>query len=153
MAGTLVLVAALLPAASRAVDERANCFDDPFVQVTDGLPDCPPQAGPRITREEMRAQAHGRTERGTSCYLSGRCRLPNAYLYDREIIPRVRQAIRYDGRFEGTSVWALGQRRWVTLSGCVRSADEAVEIERLVGRVDDVEAVINELVVMPPAAR
>ena len=70
-----------------------------------------------ITPAEMRAEAHARTERGTRCFESGRCRLPNSYLYDKEIIPRVAKAITADGRFAGTSVWAEGQRRWVTLEG------------------------------------
>jgi osmotically-inducible protein OsmY len=95
----------------------------------------------------MRAQAHVRAERGTSCFLSGRCRLPNAYQYDKEIIPRLKKAIDADGHFAGTSVWVLGQRRWVWLKGCVASKSDAVALEKLVKRVDDVEAVIDELVV------
>ena len=41
----------------------------------------------------MRKEAHVRAQHGGSCYRSGRCRLPNSYLYDKEIIPRVRQFI------------------------------------------------------------
>ena len=47
-------------------DERGNFFDDPFIQVTAGLPNCPTPPGPRITRSEIRAEAHYRAERGTS---------------------------------------------------------------------------------------
>jgi hypothetical protein len=128
-------------------EERANYFDDPFLQVSSGIADCPVPSGPEITQAEMRAQAHVRAERGTSCYLSGRCRLPNAYQYDQEIIPRVKKAIDADGHFAGTSVWVLGQRRWVWLKGCVRTKSEAKGLENLVKRIDDVEAVIDELVV------
>lgn len=78
----------------------------------------------------------------------GVCRLPNAYLYDAEIIPRVKKAVEFDGRFGQTSVWAEGRRRWVWLKGCVRRAEEAEALERLVRSMDDVEAVVNELVVM-----
>jgi len=81
------------------------------------------------------------------CFQSGRCRLPNSYLYDKEIIPRVKQAIEVDGRFADTSIWVQGQRRWVWLKGCVRTREQAESIERLVRSVDDVEAVINELAV------
>jgi len=130
-----------------SADQRKNWFDDPFVQVTGGIADCPAPEGPMLTEAEMRAEAHARAERGTSCFLSGRCRLPNAYLYDKEIIPRVRKAILADGRFANTSVWAEGQRRWVWLKGCVERADQADALERLVRGLDDVEAVINELVV------
>ena len=146
----IVACAAGLALAQPVPEQPANHFNDPFVQVTDGIKACPPEAGPLITLADWRAQEHGRVERGTSCYRSGRCRLPNAYLYDAEIIPRVRQAILYDGRFTDTSVWAEGQRRWVWLKGCVRSPDEAAALEQLVRNIDDVEAVINELVVRPP---
>ena len=133
--------------AARAAEERANYFDDPFLEVTRAISDCPPRQGPLITRDEMRAEAHARAERGTRCFQSGRCRLPNAYLYDKEIIPRVKMAILADGRFSETSLWVKGQRRWVWLKGCVRTRDQANALERLVRGIDDVEAVINELVV------
>ena len=77
----------------------------------------------------------------------GRCRLPNSYLYDKEIIPRVKKAIDADGRYAQTSIWVEGQRRWVWLKGCVRREVEAKELEKLVQSIDDVELVINELVV------
>ena len=131
-----------------SAEERANYFDDPFLQVTNGIPDCPPQQAPVITQADMRAAAHTRAERGTSCYQSGRCRLPNAYLYDKEIIPRVQKAILAAGRFSETSIWVEGQRRWVWLKGCVRTRSERIALERLVRNIDDVEAVIDELVVL-----
>ena len=74
----------------------------------------------------------------------------NAYLYDREIIPRVKQAIEVDGRFANTSLWVEGQRRWVWLKGCAASADQSTEIVRWVRNIDDVEAVINQLTVGRP---
>jgi BON domain len=140
-------IALALAAGFAVADERANYFNDPFVQVTRGIADCPVPEGPMITRAEMRAQAHSRTERGTSCYLAGRCRLPNSYLYDKEIIPRVQMAILADGRFAETSIWLEGQRRWVWIKGCVRHKDQAKALERLVRGIDDVEAVIDQVVV------
>ncbi|HEV8501828.1 MAG TPA: BON domain-containing protein [Casimicrobiaceae bacterium] len=134
-------------AASAAAPARANYFNDPFLQVTGAIKDCPVPEGPLVTREEMQIEAHERAERGTRCFDSGFCRLPNSYLYDREIIPRVRKAILADGRFAGTSVWVEGQRRWVWLKGCVRRKSDAAALEKLVRRVDDVEAVVDELVV------
>ena len=143
------VLAPILAWAGEPDDEAAfNRFNDPFVQVTSGLADCPKQEGPRITRAQMQSESHGRAERGTSCFRSGRCRLPNAYLYGREIIPRVKQAIEGDGRFANTSLWVEGQRRWVWLKGCVASDAQSVEIERLVRNIDDVEAVINQLTVL-----
>ena len=148
-----LVVASLAPIAAAMAaddDERGNFFNDPFLQVTDGIPSCPRQEGPMITRAQMRAETHGRAERGTSCFRSGRCRLPNAYLYDQEIIPRASKAILADGRFADTSLWVEGQRRWVFLKGCVRSLEQGQAIEQVVRNIDDVEAVINELVVVKP---
>lgn len=125
--------------------QRANFFNDPFLQATNGIADCPVPSGPAITRAEMEAQAHSRIERGTRCFQSGRCRLPNSYLYDQEIIPRVKKAILADGRFADTSVWIEGQRRWVWLKGCVRRPQQAKNLEELVRSLDDVEAVIDQL--------
>jgi hypothetical protein len=142
----LCAAASVLPISAIAqVEERANFFNDPFLQVTDAIATCPRQEGPRITIDQMRAQSHGRTERGTSCFQSGRCRLPNAYMYDKEIIPRVKKAILADGHFSETSIWIEGQRRWVWLKGCVKSQEQALSIEQLVSNIDDVEAVINQL--------
>ena len=147
----LALAIGLLLAGVRfghAQEERRNYFDDPFVQVTDGLANCPAQKGPQITLAEMQAAAHYRAERGTSCYQSGRCRLPNAYLYDKEIIPRVKKALLTDGGFGDTRVWVEGQRRWVWITGCVRTPDQSRRIESTVRAIGDVEMVINELVVL-----
>lgn len=143
------LALAALAFAAHAAEERANFFNDPFLQATNGIADCPVPPGPSITRAEMEAQAHSRIERGTSCFQSGRCRLPNSYLYDQEIIPRVKKAILADGRFADTSVWVEGQRRWVWLKGCVRRPEEAKALEELVRSLDDVEAVIDQLSVKP----
>lgn len=143
------LFAPALCAAQQAAP-KANRFNDPFLQVTAGIQHCPGPEGPLITEAERLAQSHYRAERGTSCYQAGRCRLPNAYLYDAEIIPRVKKAIDADGRFaQTTSVWAEGQRRWVILKGCVRQRAQADELAQLVRGLDDVEAVLDELTVLP----
>jgi hypothetical protein len=126
-------------------DERRNWFNDPFLRATSGLAGCPAPRGPLMTQAEARAEAHGRVERGTSCYRSGRCRLPNAYLYDAEIAPRVVLAIGAEGGFEDTSVWVEVQRRFVWLKGCVATAAQADALERLVRQIDDVEQVLPEL--------
>lgn len=127
--------------------ERTNAFGDRFLQVTGAIPGCPAPRPPGFTEDEVRAQAHVRAQHGGSCYRSGRCRLPNSYLYDREIVPRVRQYLRQDGRFDDTSVWVLGERRLVTLMGCVRTRQQADEMERAVLLVDDVMGVVNHLMV------
>jgi len=140
-----------LPGGAGAEELRRNPFGDPFVQLTRGLPACLVPEEPVFTEEEYRAEAHDRSQRGVSCWMAGRCRLHNAYLYDAEIVPRVQKAVQADGRFAGTSVWALGQRRQVWLKGCVQTAQQAAELERLVRHLDDVEGVVNELTVGTPA--
>jgi hypothetical protein len=151
-----VAVATLLaavPLAGAADDgARRNGFDDPFVQVTAAMPACPPPVAPLLTEEQMRREAHQRAERGTSCFRAGRCRLPNAYLYDREIAARVVKAITADSRFADTSVWIEGQRRWVWLKGCVAREEQKQALEQLVRTIDDVEAVIDQLQVGTTAA-
>ncbi|MEP6792169.1 MAG: BON domain-containing protein [Ramlibacter sp.] len=142
-----VLAAMLgLPAVATA-QQRQNYFNDPLIQVTSAIPGCPAPAPPAMTEEELRAAAHVRAQHGGSCFRAGRCRLPDSYLYDREIIPRVKLYLSQDSRFDDTTVWALGERRLVTLMGCVKSQEQALAMERAVLLVDDVMGVINELMV------
>lgn len=98
-----------------------------------------------MTPEELRNEAHVRAQHGGSCYRSGRCRLANSYLYDKEIIPRVVSYLQQDGRFDDTTVWVLGERRLVTLMGCVQTKEQAEAMERAVWLVDDVMGVVNYL--------
>ncbi|MDM0112154.1 BON domain-containing protein [Variovorax sp. J22R133] len=148
-AARLALIAFAIAWSACGAQERANYFNDPFVQATGGIANCPVPEGPLITEAERRAQTHGRAERGTSCYQSGRCRLPNAYLYDPDIIARAQKAVLAAGAFGDTSVWLEGQRRWVWLKGCVRTQAQSAELERLIRSLDDVEMVMNELKVVP----
>jgi hypothetical protein len=126
---------------------RSNAFNDPFVQATRAIPGCPVAEEPLVTPEEMRSQAHIRAEKGTTCHYYGRCRLPNAYLYDKDIVPRVVRFIDLDSRFANSTIWVLGQRRWVYLKGCVANAEQAQVLEAEVRLIDDVETVVNELMV------
>jgi hypothetical protein len=143
----LLLLASLLAAGGLHAQEHGNLFGDPFEQVTDAMKDCPVPKGPDITREEFRQQEHVRVQHGTSCYRVGRCRLPNSYLYDKEIVPRAVTYIREDGRFADTSLWVLGERRIITLMGCVRDQAQADELERTVKLIDDVMGVVPQLMV------
>jgi hypothetical protein len=165
-ARTAAAMAALLASSAafaQAEEPRTNAFDDPFLPATHAIAACPPAGPPLITAAEAQAQSHGRAERGTTCYYYGRCRLPNSYLYDKEIAPRVVRFIQLDDRFANSTIWVLGQRRWVYLKGCVASAEQARALESEVRLIDDVEAVINELMigtdgkppyaVAPPAPR
>lgn len=145
------LLLSLAVACPAVAQDRRNYFEDPFVQVSGAVAGCPVPRPPGMTEQELRDAAHVRAQHGGSCYRTGRCRLPNSYLYDKEIIPRVAQYIRQDGRFEDTSVWILGERRLVTLMGCVQSPEQSEQLERAVMLVDDVMGVINYLQVDPKA--
>ena len=45
-----------------------------------------------------------------------------------------------------------GERRWVRLKGCVRNREQSEALEQLVREIEDVQAVVNQLVVRPPQA-
>ena len=132
---------ALAPAAM--AQERTNYFDDPFLAVTAAVADCPVPAPPGMTAQELADQAHVRSQHGGSCYRAGRCRLPNSYLYDKELAPRVALYLQQDGRFDDTSLWILGERRLITVMGCVQSREQAQALERAIMLVDDVMGVID----------
>jgi hypothetical protein len=140
----LALLALLLAwSAPAAAQERTNYFEDPFLAVTAAIPGCPVPAPPGMTADELAREAHVRAQHGNSCYRSGRCRLPNSYLYDKELLPRVALYLQQDGRFGDTSLWLLGERRLVTVMGCVQSREQAQALERAVMLVDDVMGVID----------
>ena len=129
--------------------ERRNWLGDPFEQISSGWPGCPQPAGPLWTEAEARAEAHWRVERGTSCYRSGRCRLPNAYLYAAELMPRLQRFLAQDERFADSSVWLLVRGRTVFVQGCLVSAEQGLLLERQVQLVDDVEAVVPQWTLDP----
>jgi osmotically-inducible protein OsmY len=127
--------------------ERRNWFDTPFDRAVAGASACPRPEGPLLTEAEMRLQAHGRIERGTSCWLAKKCEDSNVYRRDPEIQQRVLQAVRSDSGLARSSVWITTERRYVTLQGCV---DSAVVRERLLSRVravEGVEQVFDQLIV------
>jgi osmotically-inducible protein OsmY len=130
-----------------AAEEPRTYQLDPFAQATDGYASCPAAKPPVLTEQEMRVQAHGRAERGTSCCLAGTCECGGAYRRDPEINGRVVAAIRDERRFRDTSVWVTTMRKFVTLQGCVRSATQKKALERLVKRQPDVAIVWNETTV------
>jgi BON domain len=151
LARALALTGLLGSPLGAIAQERQNFLDDPFVQLTSGLAHCPVPEGPLLTRSQVATEMHYRAERGTSCFMAGRCRLHNAYLYDKEIIDRVGKLVyalaARDPQMAATSLWAEGQRRWVFLKGCVQSEAQSKTLEDAVRNMDDVESVINLLMV------
>ena len=122
-----------------------NPFDDPFLRATAGRP-CPTPRGPAYTEVQRSQEAHYRVERGTSCWLAGHCKEPNAYRYDATIAEAVVAALRGDAALAGTSIWVIAERRFVYLQGCVADAAQAARAEAVAKAVPDVQVVIPALV-------
>lgn len=118
---------------------------DPFAQATGGFASCPVVPPPLMTPEQAGTAAHARAERGTRCAMEGKCEPGGAYRRDPEVNDAVRAAVAGDPRFANTSVWLTTSRRWVTLQGCVRSAQQRRELVRFVGKLPNVERVFDEL--------
>jgi hypothetical protein len=138
------------PAAAPPASEARG---DPWGLLLNQAVICPPVPDPRPNPAELQAQAHWRAETGTTCWWTGQCLLPNSYQYDALIFDALQRALRFRREeLKGATVWALVQRRTVTLQGCVASAAQGAQIEALALRVESVEAVVNTLQIgpMPP---
>jgi hypothetical protein len=146
-AAAILIATAIASSAVVAADERRNWFETPFGQALEGAPYCPPPEGPLLTESEMRAQAHGRIERGTSCWLAKKCEDSNAFRRDPEIQSRVITTLRAAPMFAASSVWVTTERRWITLQGCLSAASLRALLIETVRNVNGVEAVFEELVV------
>jgi hypothetical protein len=138
------LALALLVAGAALADGGVlrNWFDDPFFQLADSLPGCPVPLGPLVTESEMKAESHARAERGTSCWLSGACSEPNAYMYDARIARYIREHVTVQG---AASVWITVQRRFVLIEGCVERGEQASELASRLKDVPDVERVLVDV--------
>ena len=121
---------------------QVNPFHDPFEQVTHGLPGCPAPRPPTYTASELREAEHRRVERGNSCYLAGKCRYSNSFLYDSGIAAALAPALRADPWLRGTSVWILVQGRFVQVFGCVSRPGQIRRLEAAARRTRDVQAVL-----------
>jgi len=140
----LLAASAMLPQARG--ETLKNWFNDPFIQVRNAVPDCPPPLGPLVSEQEARRESHWRTERGTSCWLAGQCSKPNSYQYDAAIAQTVQAHFAADPAFARSSLWLTFQRRFVWVEGC--SADPAIDAAALAAFVraePDVERVIVNL--------
>jgi osmotically-inducible protein OsmY len=142
LARTLSAFVALAPLLAAA---QAPVQLDPFAQATHGMPGCPAVTARLYTPDEMRTEAHVRSERGTRCALEGTCEPGGAYKRDAEINERVRAAIAADTRFASTSIWVTTSRKWVTLKGCVAKGAQRKALVTFVARQQSVERVFDEV--------
>ncbi len=141
--------------AAPAEDIRANWGSDPFLAVSRAVSGCPEALGPRVTQAEWLRQAHYRVERGNSCWVEGRCRLPNAYRYDREIADAATRRLANlepDLHWqERTTLWLTLQRRFIYVAGCVAPDFDTASFLLELAKTADVERVIDQTTTTPSA--
>jgi len=142
LARAALALALPLAVAAQGTPERRNAFGDPFFRLSAAIAACPVPAGPFVTDDERRVQAHQRAERGTSCWLAGRCERPNFYAYDADIAAGVRAALEAQPRFADSSLWVMVQGRVVYIEGCVRDPGLAPELEAAVRVVPEVQQAV-----------
>lgn len=140
-----------LPASlALAGEPLRNWFNDPYFALSAEQPGCPVPAGPYMTEAERTAESHSRIERGTTCWMTGNCKEPNAYLYDARIAQAVRERVATHPALRGTSLWVMVKRRFVWLQGCVQDMQQGKALEQALQELPDVERVLVD--VMPGTA-
>ena len=142
-----VAVAVLLAATATHAAEalKLNPFNDPFLPATAGGRACPTPLGPAYTDAQVREQSHHRAERGTTCWLEGRCKEPNAYRGDAGLARNVAQALRSDAALADTRIWVSVERAFVTLEGCVGTAAQVQRAQAVAKAVEGVHLVLPYL--------
>jgi hypothetical protein len=139
-------LAALLSASAGSIEPlKLNPFNDPFIVATAGGRTCPVPLGPAYTEAQVREQSHHRAERGTTCWLEGRCAEPNAYRNDARIAQAVAEALKADGALAHTRIWVTVERAFVSLEGCVTRSEQATRAEDIAKRTDGVHLVLPML--------
>ena len=142
---------ALLATAAHAADD-ADYYQDPLpLAATHGLADCPPPLVRRLTPEQARREAHQRVERGTSCWLAGKCEAGGDYKDDDRVNAQVAEALAADRRLARTSLWVETLRKFVTVKGCVKDESQRRVAEALARAVPKVKLVWMEAKVVKPA--
>lgn len=126
---------------------RVNPFHDPFERATRGLAGCLAPSPPTYTASEIREVEHHRVERGNSCYLAGKCRYSNSFLYDRGIAAKLVPRLRADPALRDSSVWVLVQGRMVQFFGCVSRRGQIDRLKAAARATRDVQAVLAEVMV------
>ena len=147
--GVLLL---LLFAQIASSETLKNHYNDPFIQVTNGIKVCPQPRGPFMTVREAQTEAHPRIERGTSCFRAGKCTEPNSYRYDARIAKAAQlaavAAVLKSPALARSSVWLTVQRRFVFVQGCVAQRPQIARWQAVFRRVSEVEHVGLDLAIV-----
>lgn len=130
-----------------------NFGNDPFLRISQAIADCPEPAGPRVSEEEWKRESHHRIEEGNHCYVEGRCRLANAYQYDKDIaetlLRRLDNLRRTQPAWQNSSLWITVRGRWLTVQGCVAPGFDRAAFLSALREVPDVERVIDQTTATP----
>ena len=139
-----IMLLALLacPCQTEAASQRQNWYHDPFFQISDAISDCPKPAGPFVTESERLTNAHHRAERGTSCWLAGKCDRPSSYDYDQDIAKAFKEALSKDYSFKDSTLWVTVQGRVVFIEGCVREKSMSAKLEHFASRLPYVDIAV-----------
>lgn len=150
----LALPTLLTSAGPAAAAELRNWFDDPFFQVSAAIAGCPRPAGPFVDEANRRVQMHRRLEKGTTCWLAGRCEQPNAYAYDAAIAAALRERFAAAPVAQRGSLWITVQGRVVYVEGCapdpLRAAAELEALARAAPQVEQALAIVFDGHGRPP---
>lgn len=152
--GAIPFVAVLIAATKIAHAQSLRNFGhDPFLRVSSAVSDCPEPAGPRVSEEDWKREAHHRIEEGNHCYAEGRCRLPNAYQYDKEIAESLQRRLQDLRRtlpaWQNSSLWITVRGRWLTVQGCVGRDFNRTAFLAGMRDIPDVEKVIDQTTATP----
>jgi hypothetical protein len=150
----LSIALALVTASGAASAETLlNYGNDPFMHVSSRIAACPEPAGPRISEAEWRRDAHHRIEHGNHCWIEGRCRLPNAFLYDKEIAESLKRRLDTLSAalpaWRESSLWITVRGRWLTVQGCTGATFPKAQFLDGMREVPDVERVIDQTTPTP----
>lgn len=125
----LLFVFLFVPGRALTNSDLQNWFHDPFFQISNAIPDCPMPAGPFIDAKQRQAAAHHRSERGTTCWLEGKCNRPSSYDYDQDIANAFKDALLVSNPFEESTLWVTVQGRVVFIEGCATEKSITTELE------------------------
>ena len=139
---------------ARADEPRSNHGDDPFFPISAAIANCPVPLGPLETDQEWVDNAHNRIEHGNNCWAEGRCRLINAYYYDKDIAEAVQRRLRYINTLDlqwptRTSLWLMIQSRVIYVQGCVSADFDKAKFLGVLAQTADVERVIDNTTTHP----
>ncbi|MGN5477377.1 hypothetical protein ACTMU2_12170 [Cupriavidus basilensis] len=101
----------------------------------------------------MAPRGHHRIEQGNHCWTEGRCRLANAFQYDKEIAESLQRRLRTLATtmplWQDSTLWITVRGRWLTVQGCVRPGFAKASFLRALGEVADVEKVVDQTTANP----